>query len=841
MPKPAARRTEQAGDHMAESNGRRGDGQPMAAATNFWAVFESAPDAYLLLAPDTPRFTMVAANEARLRATMTRREDVIGRPLFDVFPDSPTDPAATGVRNLRASLEQVLRSGKPHRMALQKYDIRRPDGSFEERYWDPLNSPVRDNRGKLIYIIHRVEDVTEQVRTGRRLRALESAAEETAQQLTRETAARVRESEARREVEELVSRLRESEERYRLLVDMIPQNIWTTDAKGHHTYFSRRWYEFSGSAPEESHGEGWLHFIHPDDKERTLARWHHSLDTGEPYEVEYRFRGSDGAYHWFLGKATPLRNETGEIVEWFGTATDISLRKRLEEEREQLLAREREAREQVTTILESITDAFFAVDREWRFNYAYREAERLLRRPRAELVGRTVWEAFSESVGTVFEREYRRAMAERMTVQFEACYQPLDIWVDVRAYPSEDGLSVFFRDVTARKNAEERLRESERNFRALANSIPQLAWMADPSGWIFWYNDRWHEYTGATFEEMQGWGWRKVHHPEHVERVVDRIRHSFDTGMPWEDVFPLRSRTGEYRWFLSRAVPIRDSEGKIVRWFGTNTDITAEREAAAERERLLESEREARADAERRREELERVTESRTRLMRGFSHDVKNPLGAADGYAALLEEGIGGELSDAQRQSIRRIRRSLQMSLRLINDLLELARAEAGQLDLKVQRLDVAELVREVAEDFRGQIDAAGLTLEVRASDPLPADSDPTRVRQILSNLVSNAVKYTREGRITVDVCRRVGIDAPGPGEWAAVEVTDTGPGIPPEKRETIFQEFTRLDPNAPHGAGVGLAISRRIARILGGDVTVASEVGRGSTFRLWLPAAAGA
>jgi PAS domain-containing protein len=122
----------------------------MARETNFWAVFDSAPDAYLLLAPDPPRFTMVAANESRLRVTMTRREDVVGRPLFEVFPDNPTDPDATGVRNLEMSLDEVLRTGKPHRMALQKYDIRRPDGEFEERYWDPLNWPVFDDRGTLI-------------------------------------------------------------------------------------------------------------------------------------------------------------------------------------------------------------------------------------------------------------------------------------------------------------------------------------------------------------------------------------------------------------------------------------------------------------------------------------------------------------------------------------------------------------------------------------------------------------------------------------------------------------------------------------------------------------------
>ena len=118
----------------------------------------------------------------------------------------------------------------------------------------------------------------------------------------------------------------------------------------------------------------------------------------------------------------------------------------------------------------------------------------------------------------------------------------------------------------------------EREFRTLANSISQLAWMADREGYIFWYNDRWYEYTGTTLEEMQGWGWQKVHHPDEVDRVVERIKVAFATGEPWEDTFPLRSKTGEYRWFLSRALPIFDAEGKVSRWFGTNTDITEQRE-----------------------------------------------------------------------------------------------------------------------------------------------------------------------------------------------------------------------------------------------------------------------
>lgn len=135
------------------------------------------------------------------------------------------------------------------------------------------------------------------------------------------------------------------------------------------------------------------------------------------------------------------------------------------------------------------------------------------------------------------------------------------------------------REIAARKAAEENLRESEARFRAMADNIPQLAWMARPDGFIFWYNRRWFDYTGTTLEDMQGWGWRKVQHPEHVERVVARIQRSWDTGEPWEDTFPLRGADGQYRWFLSRARPIADAAGRIVLWFGTNTDVTEQRQA----------------------------------------------------------------------------------------------------------------------------------------------------------------------------------------------------------------------------------------------------------------------
>ncbi len=153
----------------------------------------------------------------------------------------------------------------------------------------------------------------------------------------------------------------------------------------------------------------------------------------------------------------------------------------------------------------------------------------------------------------------------------------------------------------------EALQESEERFRTLADNIAQFAWMADASGWIFWYNQRWYDYTGTTLEDMQGWGWQQVHHPEHVERVTEKFRKCIETGETWEDTFPLRRKDGQYGWFLSRAIPIRDQQGKILRWFGTNTDITDRRQVEIERDRSLQLEQTARAEVEFQRSRLSSI------------------------------------------------------------------------------------------------------------------------------------------------------------------------------------------------------------------------------------------
>ena len=488
-----------------------------------------------------------------------------------------------------------------------------------------------------------------------------------------------------------------------------------------------------------------------------------------------------------------------------------------DEERSLLLGRERLAREQVTNILESITDGFFAVDREWRFTYVNREAERLLHRPREELVGRSLWTEFPMASGSTFEREYRRAMAQQVTVTFEAQYPPLDIWVGVRAFPSADGLSVYFHDVTARRFAEEQLRQSEERYRLLADMIPQHIWSTDAHGYHSYFSRRWFEYTGTSPGETEGEQWLALLHPDDRARTMARWHHCLRTGEPYAIEYRFRGADGGYRWFWGQAEPLRDEAGEIVRWIGTLTDISERKRMEAEREQLLEREMRARAEADWRRAELERVTESRNRLIRGFSHDLRNPLAAADGNAFLLEDGRAfGPLNDKQRDSVLRIRRSIRASLRLIGDLLELARAEAGQIELQQVDVNVGQSAREVAEDYLAQAMAAGLTIEVHAPPGLLARADPARMRQILANLLSNAVKYAPQGQVTITAQ----VHPPGarsPGACIALSVKDSGPGIPRDKHELVFQEYMRLDPGAQHGAGIGLAISPRLARLMGG------------------------
>ena len=373
------------------------------------------------------------------------------------------------------------------------------------------------------------------------------------------------------------------------------------------------------------------------------------------------------------------------------------------------------------------------------------------------------------------------------------------------------------------------LRDSENRFRVIADAIPQLSWMTDSDGNITWYNQRWYDYTGTSFEQMAGWGWKTVHHPDHMDRVVRGLKASFTSGEPWEDTFPLRGADGEYRWFLSRALPIRSETegdtpdhqvGRILGWFGSNTDITAMRDAEQSQVAAL--------------DEAEAANLAKSLFLANMSHELRTPLSAIIGYSEMLiEEVEDGADSDQVISDVRKIESNARHLLGLINDVLDLSKVESGKMEAFPETFDIAEIATDVAATVTTLIEKNGNTLDLRLGDALGSmHSDVTRIRQMLLNLLSNAAKFTSNGQVILAVTREL--------EEIRFAVTDTGLGMTEEQLAKLFQRFQQADASTTRkfgGTGLGLSLTRVFSQLLGGDVEVTSVPNQGSTFTIVLPA----
>ncbi|HLS98506.1 MAG TPA: PAS domain S-box protein [Porticoccaceae bacterium] len=250
--------------------------------------------------------------------------------------------------------------------------------------------------------------------------------------------------------------LAHSEARFRQLAEAMPMIVWTAEPDGRVDFSSQRMFDYTGvPRDQEAAGQQRSSFPHPDDRATAQAAWRRAIDTGGPFSVEIRLRRHDGEYRWHLLRASLARDADGKPLKWFGTTIDIHDERRRGMEFEALAQR-------LNTTLESITDGFITLDREWRFTYLNSQAERIIRVRRDQVLGRSLWDVLPEAVGTVFEERYREAMGTQQATTFEAYYEPLDLWADIKAYPSTEGLAIYFQDTTLRRKLEHQLRESQR-------------------------------------------------------------------------------------------------------------------------------------------------------------------------------------------------------------------------------------------------------------------------------------------------------------------------------------------------------------------------------------------
>ena len=395
--------------------------------------------------------------------------------------------------------------------------------------------------------------------------------------------------------------------------------------------------------------------------------------------------------------------------------------------------------------------------------------------------------------------------------------QEVDVQVTYAPLPGPDGRPVgvlhLAVDLTERKRAERALRQSEEQFRTLADSIPQLAWMARADGHIYWYNQRWYDYTGTTAEQMEGWGWQTLHDPDTLPRVLERWMASVASGEPFDMVFPLRGRDGYFRPFLTRVVPLRDSAGRVVQWFGTNTDITerVEREQA-----------------------LKEANRQKDAFLAMLAHELRNPLAPLLTSLQVLKQA--GTDPVVRGEELARLERQARHLGRMVDDLLEVSRLAGGRLELRTERLDLARLAHTAAEDRRALVVRAGLVLEVQAPQtPVWVRGDATRLTQALNNLLDNAAKFTPAGGRVV-----VGVAADEAREQAVVWVADTGVGIEPALLPRLFEAFEQGAQGIDRGGGglgLGLAVVRGLAELHQGTVEATSQgPGRGATVSVRLP-----
>lgn len=511
----------------------------------------------------------------------------------------------------------------------------------------------------------------------------------------------------------------------------------------------------------------------------------------------------------------PAYNTAGEVTHLIPSAVDITERKAAEE-----ALRDSEAFNR--SILESSGDCIKVVDLDGRLVSINPSGLDVLEMSDAACVLGTHWlDMWPAESRQVAEQAYQSALQGGVgRFVGQCCTRKGTLkWWDVLVTPimnsngQPERLLSISRDISDTRSMQLAMQESELRFQTLADNMAQFAWMADSNGTLFWYNQRWFDYTGTTLEEMQSHGWKAVHHPDHIERVTAKFNHAIENGLEWEDTFPLRGKDGTYRWFLSRAMPIRDPEGNVVRWFGTDTDIS-------DRIRIE-------AELEEARRQAEAANQAKSDFLANMSHEIRTPMTAILGFADLLQA-----IDDEEREKVETIRRNGQFLLELINDILDLSKIEAGKVEIDLLRFSPSKLVEDVCSLMHVRAVESNLELKLEFEGLIPdvIENDPIRVRQILINLVGNAIKFTHEGVI------RLRLSFSSEDQMLRFSVIDTGIGIPPKLQAKLFRPFEQGDTSIVRrygGSGLGLAISQRLAHVLGGKIEVCSEPGQGSTFTL--------
>ncbi len=561
-----------------------------------------------------------------------------------------------------------------------------------------------------------------------------------------------------------------------------------------------------------------------------------------PETIEWTYRAKDGRQFPVILDLTPTRDETGAISGFLGIATDITERKRAEE---QLL--------HIASVVSSSHDAILSKNLDGTILSWNPGAEALYGYTAVEAIGKSVTMLIPPDRTTEEATIIQRIKADEFIDQYESVRMRkdgslVDVSLTISAVKNSDGkivgASKIARDITGRLRTERELKEAkiastrlegEQRYSFLADTVPQVIWTARPDGGVDYYNKAWFDYTGLTLEQTKDWGWEAVVHPEDLEASVNRWKHSLATGDSYELEYRFkRGSDSAYRWHLGRALPMRDEKGEIVQWVGTCSDIDDSKRS----EKMLQNANdelglrvlERTSELSEAKEVAEAANRAKSEFLANMSHEIRTPMNGIIGMTELVLET---NLSHVQREYLGMAKSSAHALLTLINDILDFSKIEAGKLHLETIGFGLRDCIGTMLKPLGLRASQKGLELTAYIPSEVPDHliGDPMRLRQILINLTDNAIKFTERGDVMLSVALEAGTDHEPILHFS---VTDTGIGIAKEKQAQIFEAFSQADGSTTRthgGTGLGLAIASQLVRQMGGRIWVESTAGEGTAF----------
>ncbi|MCC3537781.1 MAG: PAS domain-containing protein [Microcoleus sp. PH2017_25_DOB_D_A] len=632
--------------------------------------------------------------------------------------------------------------------------------------------------------------------------------------------------------------LRESEERFRQLAESIDAVFWISDyPSGRVLYVSPAYERLWGLNPQSLYDDSrvWQDLVHPEHRESNARAFEQKAVEGK-FDEEYRIVLPDRTVRWVRDRCFPLKDETGKIYRFTGIAEDITDRKQAE------IALQ-ESERQFATLAEASPTAIFRFDIDNNCLYVNRRW--------GEMTGRSVEEALGMGwVQTLHPDECDRLRREWL----EWCQkpEPRGIYQNEGRHVQPDGSITWYYtqslpyldcngtvtgyvgtliDITDRKQAEKEIRQSEERYRYLTESIPQLVWTANVDGVLLDVNQRWLDFTGLTVARAQAEGWPAVVHPDDVSTMGDRWMSAQQDGSPYQAEGRLRRCDGVYRWFLHQAIPVKNESDRVVKWFGTATDIEDKKCLEEQRDSILQQEKALRAAAE-------KANRAKDEFLAVLSHELRSPLNPILGWAQLLQSQA---LNAAQTaKALDTIERNARLQTQLIDDLLDIAGIMHGKLSLNPTPVNLSLAVESAIDTVKTAAAAKSIEIHAMVPDLGLVSGDAVRLQQIVWNLLSNAIKFTPNGGRVEIRLERSGVSGSRAEDRALIAVSDTGKGIHPDFLLSIFDSFYQEDVSLTRkygGLGLGLAIVRHLVEAHGGTIAAESAgENQGSIFRVSLP-----